>query len=664
DGFLADLMLAWQAAHEEALGQSEADQVPAALADCIRSALIRTSINSLSASYVPALVARAVEIGLWSAERALSVASRVPDPEQRSHLYMSLLASGRLGPDDSARARKAGMAAAQAIDGWGGNLHRVRALMSLAAHSSGYDRTQVLEAALAAAMAIDDRYTRWEALLDLRAELSGEALVRALDEVSSLEQWWRSSEAWTKRHKTLNGVWRQGEALAARTKAEEPSQAWRGISLTQLWKAETLESAMAIKGEWSRAKVLAALAPQLSGAERTQAVDAGLKSALAIEDDKQRVEALAALAPYLSGDALEQGLAATLTIEGGWQQAKALANLIPPRGVQTALVAWRSRARKAVLAIEHAWARAGTPAPQRRLSKTLSIEDDYRRARALAALAPQLSGEARIEALERGLDATLAIGPEMYRAQVLLALAPQLTGEALARGLEAALAIGNEGDRAQALAALAPRLTGEARRRALETALDGALTIRSKRYCVETLAALAGHLAGEARTRALNRGLDAALAIGDEWNQAHALAALAPQLIGEAADRGLEAALAIRRDGPRARALAALAAHLTGEAQARALKRGLEAVLAINLYDDQARTLEAFLAMTTDPVVLRAMRQAIADHLLKNLSVAKREDLLWFCSNGKLFSPPLLDQSTLVAMGGHIVEVCQEWRWM
>ena len=69
--------------------------------------------------------------------------------------------------------------------------------------------------------------------------------------------------------------------------------------------------------------------------------------------------------------------------------------------------------------------------------------------------------------------------------------------------------------------------------------------------------------------------------------------------------------------------------------------------------------------MALDPVAIqREARQAIADHLLKNLSIAEREEVLGFCADQKLFAPPLLDQDTLAAIAGHIVEVCQEWQWM
>ena len=61
-----------------------------------------------------------------------------------------------------------------------------------------------------------------------------------------------------------------------------------------------------------------------------------------------------------------------------------------------------------------------------------------------------------------------AIRYEGFRAAALAALAPQLTGELVREGLAAALAIRDEGFRAAALAALAPQLTGTLVREGLE----------------------------------------------------------------------------------------------------------------------------------------------------------------------------------------------------
>jgi hypothetical protein len=69
-----------------------------------------------------------------------------------------------------------------------------------------------------------------------------------------------------------------------------------------------------------------------------------------------------------------------------------------------------------------------------------------------------LSGEERKTALREGLAAARAIKDEWRRAQALVALAPQLSGELLDEGLAAARAIGDEWGRAQALVAFLPNV--------------------------------------------------------------------------------------------------------------------------------------------------------------------------------------------------------------
>jgi aerobic-type carbon monoxide dehydrogenase small subunit (CoxS/CutS family) len=63
-GYLADLNAAWQRAHNATERQVDANEEPSHLADCVRYALIRTSIKSLAGNYNVELVAGAVEVGL------------------------------------------------------------------------------------------------------------------------------------------------------------------------------------------------------------------------------------------------------------------------------------------------------------------------------------------------------------------------------------------------------------------------------------------------------------------------------------------------------------------------------------------------------------------------------------------------------------------------
>jgi hypothetical protein len=150
-------MLAWQGAHEEVHVQIEAGQAPAAMAECVRYALIRTSINSLSANYVPALVAQAVKTGLWPAERALSVARQVPDPQERLSMLAALLDTG-LYPEQSIQTQEAGLAAALASEH---DEDLAEALVALAPQLTG----EALDGALQAARAIEHEWARARALV-------------------------------------------------------------------------------------------------------------------------------------------------------------------------------------------------------------------------------------------------------------------------------------------------------------------------------------------------------------------------------------------------------------------------------------------------------------------------------------------------------------------
>ncbi|MEZ4730266.1 MAG: hypothetical protein R3E79_24310 [Caldilineaceae bacterium] len=113
------------------------------------------------------------------------------------------------------------------------------------------------------------------------------------------------------------------------------------------------------------------------------------------------------------------------------------------------------------------------------------------------------SRESRLVAAAQAIPTVLAPGHERYRAEALAALAPQLTGELLGQALVVAFAPGHERYRAEALAALAPQLTGEL----LGQALVVAFAPENEGYRTEVLAALAPQLAGELLVQALAAAL-------------------------------------------------------------------------------------------------------------------------------------------------------------
>ena len=310
-GFAADVMLAWQQTHQEALQHINAGEEPAVIADCVRLALIYTSINSLSGNHVPELVARAVETGLWPVERMWSLAARVPDAYRRIDLYLAVLRTrvltdaqrqqtldqtlpmlafvgashGRvlaaLAPELTGDLLQRGLDAARAIGDVGS---RTKALAALAPQLTGETREQALQQGLDAARAIGDV----EALAALAPQLTGEAREQALQ-----------------------------QGLAAALSIVDPE--YRGNALAALAPEVTgdllqqgLDAALALCDVRYRAKALGALAPQLTGEAREQALAQGLTAALSIVNPEYRGKALAALAPQLTGDMLTLGLAEAL----------------------------------------------------------------------------------------------------------------------------------------------------------------------------------------------------------------------------------------------------------------------------------------------------------------------------------------------------------------
>jgi len=110
------------------------------------------------------------------------------------------------------------------------------------------------------------------------------------------------------------GLWTPARALGvARLVPDADDRAAMYVALAKVLegepRAEALEAALAIQWGWKRAEALAALAGQLEGEARQQALARGLEAALAIGNERARASALAALAGQLEGERLPRGLA-------------------------------------------------------------------------------------------------------------------------------------------------------------------------------------------------------------------------------------------------------------------------------------------------------------------------------------------------------------------
>jgi NB-ARC domain/Domain of unknown function (DUF4062)/APAF-1 helical domain len=309
DGYLADLRIAWEEfAYKVALNQIENDEEPTYFADCIRYALIHTSINSLAGNYPPELITRAVETGLWTAARALSIAASIPDAEQQVKLYTALMATGKLDTHQRSDAQTKAFEACLAMEYKGA---QARALAQLSEQLKDEEKTRALALGLQAVQGTGGEFHRVEALTALAPYLEGELLTQGFEvfldtpqpgigEVENLSSY------------AMN--WARALAkLAGQLVGEEKAWVLRyGIGV-----------ALLISREWDQAEALMELAPCLEGellVALARQLEAELHTALAIEDNGGEPywpTALAVLGGRLGGsEGAEKARASALNLDG------------------------------------------------------------------------------------------------------------------------------------------------------------------------------------------------------------------------------------------------------------------------------------------------------------------------------------------------------------
>lgn len=639
DGYIDDLNIAWARSDTEARRQIEAPCEPTAFADCVRYALIRTSINSIAGTYIPELVAPAVAAGFWTTERALSIVAKDPDPSRRSRMYGALLRTGQLNETQRTRAQALGAVSAQEAFSSGRNLKEM--LPELLPVLTAEQQNDVLVNGLETARSLRD-WQRRDILLALAPWLSDALIDPAFEIAFEIEDKFSCAQ-------TL-------EAIAPRL---SPELLQRGLQIAEM-----------IEDERGRAAVLAALAPYLTGG----LIERAFQATLDLQDARWQGETLAGLVQHLEGQLLQRSVQLILELPPVPGEVEALVALVPRlAGEQQARVLQRgfhaavavatqignvrylvellpylpaeqgSKALLDVFATALFWPSsvdlgmgrerqlmAGVLAAlaphlpdhllEQGLDAVLALEDEELQSEALAALADALNDKL----LDRALPVALSLAEEKGYAKAFIALAPKLTGVWLQGGLTVALAIAETRARIGALSALIPHLSVEDQHKALRSSLEPCL-VEDGFAQVHALATLTSQLTGAPRTYALKHALEISLAYTHELQQAplikelapqlssplletaldavllfegdlariEALKALAPQLVDEPLERALEAALAISDTQGRAKTLAALLAQLPGEAQNYAFQEGWKAA---HLIDDEGARIRALVA--------------------------------------------------------------------
>ncbi len=556
DGYLSDLTSAWLRARN----QIDAEQEPRALAICLRYALIRTSLNSLAENYTPELVVRAVETGLWSVPRALSILRRVPNSKRRADLAIALLSIPNLTPVAHQQVIQAGLVTVRTIND---DENRVQMLTALAPHLTG----ELIKEGLVAAEAIENEHHRALALRTLAPLLSSDLALSGLAVVQVVKH--RVEMLKSLVPYLPDNLFQVAQAIDdARYRAmalailvPHLNDATREQAL-----AAWLAAALIINDDESRMGELTALIPHLAGATRERAIEAWLFTVRSCQPEWYLVRQFADLAPHLTGEYLAAGLAAAETINHEELRELTLLDLMPHltgESLQAGLAAAETikdeelRVEALLALVPHLTGELFTEG----LAAMEAIKDEGLRVDALADLAQRLTGAARTPAVQAGLAAAPAIQNERRRVGALESLAPHLADDLIQTGLTAALSIGDKGLRVQALVALLPRLTGAAHAQTLEAGLVAAQAVGDEETRGNALTCLAPHLTGDL----VQTGLTVALSIRDEWSRRRALEALMPQVTEDHIQAGLTAALTLSDWWDRAIVLGSLAPHLTDD---------------------------------------------------------------------------------------------------
>lgn len=454
DGYLTDLMCAWGETQKRAQAQIAACEMPTAFADCVRYALIRTSVNSLAANYPPAFLARAIELNMWSPARALSVAANIPRNKQRAESCAAILATDKLSHDLQKQVIELGLSAARKI---ANESERTRALLMFVRYlSTNEQKDQILQEVLEVIKTAKSENARTAILEALAPHLKENNLKQALTLLFEIE-----------------GEYNRARAISVLAKQ---------LSDDDLRNA--LVEAIAIKNDSARALALTGLAPHVPKTDLRKVLTLARK----LYPKVYFLEVIEVLIPRLQGKLQKQIFQEVLAVVEKYKFpevcAPALAAMIP-------FLKGRPR----------------TTVETRAITAARAIRTDWLCAETLAKIAQKLDGSRRRQTLKDSLEVSRRIDFEPTRVRMLAALSMQLPdkiGEKVLReALTVAVNIENEKTKGDVLKALAPQLNGKN----LQKAIFAASTIRLHMIRIEALLALISQLPSPLQEKALQRVL-------------------------------------------------------------------------------------------------------------------------------------------------------------
>ncbi|MHC2842870.1 hypothetical protein [Bradyrhizobium diazoefficiens] len=644
-GFVSDLASAWKCAYEKAIRQvGDEDPEFSAFATCFRYALIRTSINALSDNYPPSLIRRAVELGLWSVERALGA---VAYSSRAADLYLMLLDldADKLTTRQRNDVQYAALTAALEIDQ---GERRAKALTILAPRFFGEAQSTVVEEALDAILRLgglqgapDTAPHLSSTQVDVPATMAGQ---------NDPEQIAKLLTALTP---YLGNAQRSQVIDLARTMEPEElrAQVWAEqapyLSSAQL--DEALETVREMKSDESRSRLLSSIAPFLKSVSR---LDQALAIARVMKSGKHRVCVLKALAPSSSRTQLDEMIATTRQIESPSHRVDELSVLAPylndaqrEEGVDAA---WKMGGSDGAMALAAFAPYLNGSQVRAMFTAVMSMKPYSGVADILDKIQPNIPAEHdfsnMIFSWLRGAEVRAF---ESFRTQVLQVLCSRLDEAQLDAVMTLAKSMKDDGFRVDLIGAVTQRLTGEARTKALATypvaaqrkeaskttvtinflpgrlevrgeigsrpsgdepssgspeeELASARSIKNARIRAEALVKLAMQ-SGEERLALLSEAVSAS-------QNTDCLSEVAPALNREELDHVLDLVRSIGYEFELAESLAALAPLLSGEARTEALHQALAAARSVRDEPRSAKVLAVIATQLADEAKVEVLSE-------------------------------------------------------
>lgn len=609
NGYIRDLTRAWNYAYQRTMQSIESNHVPVNIPDCVHYVLIRATINSIVDNYVPELVVRAIEVGLWSKNRVLSLIERIPDSRKQFVWIEAVIRNCNLDPIEMNYWINRGLNTIELL-----SVHlQLDAFAKLILLLKGQEKDDLIERALRVmkktlqdqSLFIDKKLIAY-ALINLSLQVDGKRKTQFLDgalaEAMMLPEIGGRYGDESPRARVLTAIIRHLEG--------EQKDQILGLAIALVLKLPQRD----YHGEWSpQVDGLLEIIPNLIEIHENGFIEKLFKMAIALpvwnkgESRSPIAEALVKLAPYLEGELLEKAMVAARELP-----IKSRESLSSPRAEALIGLAPRLQGEMRSQSIDEALTAALV------LQKAGAHIEGNNCAILFSRLIPFLEGAQKKQVLRLAVTTALLLPLGDYwnenspRVDALLELSllleePEKT-EVLSEALKAAMMLPRGSrynhilftkrnyTRGEALAKLAPHLG----KSLLESALAPVVSLpkiqiefNNSNQKIKVHTEFGEQLTWKQKNKILQKALRATIALpvqdrfGEHSPRAEALIVLAPDLEGKLLEEALNLALALpeqtlsRNSSPRAKALAVLSQQFSNDRKNQLFKIAIDAALTL-----------------------------------------------------------------------------------